>query len=79
MIISKKEESTSIKMSDRSILKFNDNEKIVEISNEVFSLVKTTIIANFDVSQILIDGGSSCDILYCSLFEKKCLIGLLIH
>lgn len=35
-----------------------------------FPLVITTTIRQFDVSQILIVGGSSCDIMYSKLFKK---------
>lgn len=41
-----------------------DNEKIRVIPNEIFPMVITVIIGHFDVSRILIDGGSSCNIMY---------------
>lgn len=33
-------------------------------------MVITTINSQFDVYQVLVDGGSSCDIIYTELFEK---------
>lgn len=36
----------------------------------IVSLVITSIIMHFDVSKSLIDGGSSCDMMYFEMFEK---------
>lgn len=52
------------------MLGFRDSKKVGGISNELFMLVITSIIGQFDVSQILIDGGSLYDILYSLVFEK---------
>lgn len=38
--------------------------------NKIFPLVITTTIKHFDVSEILIDGGNSFNIIYSMLFEK---------
>lgn len=54
----------------RSITRFRDNEKVGNIPNEIFSLVIMETMDNFDVSRILIDEGSSCDIIYVELFKK---------
>lgn len=43
---------------------------------DIFSLVITITVGHFDVSRILNDGGSSCNIIYSKLLEK---IGLKIE
>lgn len=43
---------------------------MISIPNEIFPLVIMTTMENFDVSRIIIDGGSSCDIIYIELFDK---------
>lgn len=40
------------------------------MQNKIFSLVMITTIVNFDVSRVLINGGSSCNIMYSNLFDK---------
>lgn len=40
------------------------------IPNEISPLVIIDTMANFDVSNILIDGGSSYGIMYTEIFEK---------
>lgn len=50
------------------ILRFKDSEKVDGIPNESFYLLITTTIANFDMSRILIDGGSLCNIMYAKIF-----------
>ena len=52
------------------MLGFYDSKNIGGVPNKLFPLVVATTIGKFDVSRILIDGGSSCNILYSSLFEK---------
>lgn len=47
-----------------SILKFSDNDKVGGVSNEINSLVITITIISIGVSQVLIYGGGSCDIMY---------------
>lgn len=70
MVVNKKDISTSSKGPERSILGFLDSENIGGIPNDIFPLVITTTVSHFDVSQILTDGGSFCDIMYSKLFEK---------
>lgn len=70
MVVNKKGESTSAKTSDRPIHKFYDNEKVKGMLNYFFHLVITTTIIHFDISWILINGGSFCDIIYSKLFEE---------
>lgn len=48
---------------------FRDNVKVRGTLNDIFSLVITTMVGHFNVSQILIDGGRSCNIIYSKLFE----------
>lgn len=52
------------------IIMFKDNKKVDEIPNEIFPLVITAIMENFNILRILINGGDSCDIIYAKLFEK---------
>lgn len=40
------------------------------ILNESLPLVKMMNMTNFDVSRVLIDGGSSCYIIYAKLFQN---------
>lgn len=67
---SKKEGITLIRNPERMVLEFWDSEKVRGIPNELFHSVVTTIIFIVDVSMILIDGGSSYDIMYSHLFVK---------
>lgn len=62
--------STLTANPEMTILEFWESEKIRGIPNENFPLVITTTIANFDVSKILVNGGSSCGIMYSDLFEN---------
>lgn len=70
MAFNKKKESMSTKGPERPIIELRNSEKIWGIPNRVFSLFIITIIANFDVSWVLIDGGGSSDIMYSDIFEK---------
>lgn len=54
----------------RPIPRFRDSEKVSGIPNEGFPLIITATIANFDMSRILINGQSSCNIMYKELYEK---------
>lgn len=45
------------------ILKFQDSEKVCGIQNDIFPLVITKEMVNFNVFNILIDGESYCDIM----------------
>lgn len=49
---------------EADFFRFYNNEKIGGIPNKTSPLVITTKIANFYVSQVLIDGRSSYDIMY---------------
>lgn len=75
VVIYKNEGGSSLKASGRPVLGFRDSEKVRGILSKLLPLVITIIIGQFDVFQILIDDGSSCDIIYSSLFEKMVLDG----
>ncbi|MCI34677.1 hypothetical protein A2U01_0055897, partial [Trifolium medium] len=47
-----------------------DDEYPGGIPNEIFPLIVIAAMAHHDVSRILIDQGSSCDVMYQELFEK---------
>lgn len=70
MAVSKKEGMTSEGRSKSPILESYDSEKVGDISNEIFHFMIRENMANFDVSRILIDGWSSCNIMYTEVFEK---------
>lgn len=52
------------------MLGFWDSEKVRRILNKIFLLVITAMIGHFDVFRILIDGSSSCDMMYSKVCEK---------
>lgn len=52
------------------MLGFWDSEKVGDTHNEISPLVITITIKYFNVSQIIIIGGISCDIMYSEPFEK---------
>lgn len=58
MVENKKEGETSTRGPKIHILKFCNSEKVEGILNEIFPLVIIGTILNFDVSGVLIDGGS---------------------
>lgn len=64
MSINKKEGSTSTKSPEIHILRFQDMKKVDGFPNKLFPMDPTAAISHFDVSKILIDGGSSCRIIY---------------
>lgn len=70
MVISKKGGCTSSKELEKSVLNFRDSEKVGGILNEIFLLVITTMIVHFEVSRILINGGSCCDVMYSKVFKN---------
>lgn len=70
MVIYKSSDNSSSKILDWPMLGFQDSEKFKGISNELLPLVIMTIMGQFDIPQIFINEGSSCDILYLLLFEK---------
>lgn len=55
---------------ERTIHGFKDNKKVGGFPNEIFTLVITPTMSNFDVLRILIDVGVSCDIMYTKLLKK---------
>ncbi|MCI90704.1 hypothetical protein A2U01_0111998, partial [Trifolium medium] len=52
------------------MLGFNDTEYSGGTPKKIFPLIVIATMANHDVSRILIDQGSSCDVMYQELFEK---------
>lgn len=47
-----------------------DSKTVGGTSNKIFPLVIIDIVGQFNVSQILINDSSSCNIMYSKLFEK---------
>lgn len=70
MVVSRKDGNTLTKMSEQPILEFQDSEKVRGILNKAFLLIIMTIITNCNVSEVLIDGRSFCDIMYSNIFEN---------
>lgn len=70
MVVSKGEGETSIKKLDKPILWFLDCEKVGGILTDIFPLVITNAMSNYDVSWILLEGGIPCDIMFTELFEN---------
>lgn len=70
MAVHKKDGSTSPKTLDRPMLGFRDIEKVGGVLNDIFPLVITATVGHFDLSQILINEGRSCDIMYSNMFKK---------
>lgn len=64
LVVPKKDGSISVKIFDQPMLGFQDSEKVGGIPNKNFPLVILAIIGKFNVSRILIDGGTSCHIMY---------------
>lgn len=73
MVVNKKGGRTSNKSLDRPTLGLWDNEKVRGVSYDIFLLVIISTIDHFNVSQILIGGDDSCDIMCSELFEKVSL------
>ncbi|MCI19167.1 hypothetical protein A2U01_0040322, partial [Trifolium medium] len=63
-------DTTTPKEGGRPVLGFNDDEYPGGTPNEIFSLIVIATMAHHDVSRILRDQGSSCDVMYQELFEK---------
>ncbi|MCI72293.1 hypothetical protein A2U01_0093556, partial [Trifolium medium] len=57
-------EVSGSKEKGRSMLCFNDDEYPGGTPNEIFPLIVIATLAYHDVSRILIDQGSSCDVMY---------------
>lgn len=70
MVVYCKEGSTLAKVFNRPMLGFRDLEKVRSIHNKISPLMIIATVGKFDVSRILIDGGSFYDIMYTNLFEK---------
>lgn len=70
MVVYHKEGNMSVKIRGYPMLGFWDSEKVGGILGEIFIFVIIATIEKFNVSQILLDGKSSCSILYLDLFEK---------
>lgn len=47
-----------------------DSKTVRGTSNKIFPLVIIDMVGQFNVSQILINDSSSCNIMYSELFEK---------
>lgn len=69
MVIYKKDARTSAKILDRPMSGFLDSEKVEGIPNEDFPWLSLPV-GQFDVSLIIIDDGSSYEIIYLKLFKK---------
>lgn len=52
------------------MLGLQGSKKVGNIPNEIFPLVIIATVRNFDVSNILIDGGNSYNIIYSELLER---------
>lgn len=63
MEIKKEEGRTSDGKPNGPILGLRDIKKVGRILKDIFSIVITTTMTNFDVLRILADLGSSCDIM----------------
>lgn len=70
MVVDKKGELSSNEKLEQPITGFKDSDKVRDIHNDIFSLVITTTMYNFDVLMILIDWRRSYDIMYIDIFEK---------
>lgn len=55
---------------DKYILGFRDCKKVHDVSNVMLLLVITATIENYLGSRILINDGSSCNIMYPDIFRK---------
>ncbi|MCI06415.1 hypothetical protein A2U01_0027474, partial [Trifolium medium] len=62
--------SSQRKHSDRPVLGFSDDEYVGGTPNEIFLVIIMATMVNHNVSKVLIDEGSSCDIMYEELFTK---------
>lgn len=71
--ILRSDESTSLRNEhedDTQIIWFQDHENVDGIPNVALPLIITSIIANHCVSGILVDDGSSCNLIYFRIFTK---------
>ncbi|MCI09265.1 hypothetical protein A2U01_0030349, partial [Trifolium medium] len=58
------------KEGGRPMIGFNDDEYLGDNPNEIFPLIIIATMACHDVSSVLIDQGSSCNVMYQELFER---------
>lgn len=70
MAIHKKDGNAFAKTLDKLMSRSWDIDRVKRIPNKIFPLVNIVTVGHFYVSQILISGGNSYDILYLELFEK---------
>lgn len=70
MVVDKEKWESSTIKSERPILGFLDSEKVRGILNDVFPLVISVFVANYDFFQVMIDENSSYHIMYVELFLK---------
>lgn len=68
MAVRNEERDTSFEKQERLVLGFLDNEKVDGILNEIFPKVIIVSMSNSDMSKILINDTSSCNIMYVELF-----------
>lgn len=74
MVVHKKDESTSSKTLDGPRLRYWDSEKVVEIPNDIFLIVITSMVSHLDVFEILIDRDTLCNIISYEMFKKMGLV-----
>lgn len=70
MTVSKEKETTYIGSQKDISSDFEISKKLGGIPNEIFTMILTATIANFNVVRILVDCGSTYYIMYVELFEK---------
>jgi hypothetical protein len=59
-----------VERKERPAIGFSDDEYPRGTPNEIFPLIIITTMAHHDVSRVLVDQGSSCDVIYQELFQK---------
>lgn len=63
MVVHKKDNFFVEERLESHILEFRDNEKVHGIFKDIFPLVITKTMINFNISRVLINKRSSCDIM----------------
>lgn len=61
---------TKLRRDDKLVLGFRDHKKVEVIPNVAISLIITPNIGNHTIYEILIDDGSSCNVLYVEALMK---------
>lgn len=69
MVISKEKISTLIEDPKKLVFRFLDCKKVDKVQNENFRLAMTVSMAKCDMSRILIDDESFCDIMYARFLK----------